>query len=95
MRTLLNELEPEEALREHEERLQLTIDHINDAVVYGDLTGKVIWANQQWGNFLGRPLEEIVGQSFMKYLTPAAATLAESRLSLVRQRWGRATIGGV
>ena len=75
----------QEALREHEERLQLTIDHINDAVVYGDLTGKVIWANQQWGNFLGRPLEEIVDQSFMKYLTTDAAALAKSRLSLVRQ----------
>ena len=75
----------QEALREKEERLKLTIDHINDAVVYGDLTGKVIWANQQWGNFLGHSLEEIVDQSFMKYLTPDAAALAESRLSLVRQ----------
>ncbi|MDX1410558.1 MAG: PAS domain S-box protein, partial [Nitrospirales bacterium] len=75
----------QEALREQEERLKLTIDHINDAVVYGDLTGKVIWANQQWGNFLGRPLDQIVGQSFMKFLTPKAAALAKSRLSLVRQ----------
>jgi PAS domain S-box-containing protein len=75
----------EEALRENEQRLKLTIDHINDAVVYGDLSGKVLWANPQWGNFLGRPLDEIVGQSFMKYLTPDAAALAESRLSLVRQ----------
>ncbi len=75
----------QEALREQEERLKLTIDHINDAVVYGDLTGKVIWANQQWGNFLGRSLDQIVGQSFMKFLTPDAAALANSRLSLVRQ----------
>lgn len=75
----------EEALRENEQRLKLTIDHINDAIVYGDLSGKVLWANQQWGNFLGRPLAEIVGQSFMKYLTPKAAALAQSRLSLVRQ----------
>ena len=75
----------QEALREQEERLKLTIDHINDAVVYGDLTGKVIWANHQWGNFLGRSLDQIVGHSFMKFLTPDAAALAESRLSLVRQ----------
>lgn len=82
---ITDRIKTEQALRENEQRLQLTIDHINDAVVYGDLSGKVIWANQQWGNFLGRSLDEIVGQSFMKYLTAEAAALAESRLSLVRQ----------
>jgi PAS domain S-box-containing protein len=82
---ITDRIKTEEALRDHEQRLQLTIDHINDAVIYGDLSGKVLWANQQWGNFIGRSLDEIVGQSFMKYLTPNAAVLAESRLSLVRQ----------
>ncbi|UCE64433.1 MAG: PAS domain S-box protein [Nitrospirota bacterium] len=53
--------------------------------MYGDLRGKVIWANQQWSNFVGRSLDEIIGQSLMKYLTPNAAAVAESRLSFVRQ----------
>jgi len=85
IRDITERLRTEEALREKEQHFQLTIDHINDAVVYGDLSGKVLWANQQWGKFIGRSLNEIVGQPFMKYLTPNAAALAESRLSLVRQ----------
>lgn len=85
IRDITERLKTEEALREGEQRFQLTINHINDAVVYGDLSGKVLWANEQWGNLIGRSMDEIVGHPFMNYLTTNTAALAESHLALVRQ----------
>lgn len=75
----------DKALRESEERFQLTIDHINDAVLYGDLSGRVLWTNQQGAILLGRQLDEIIGRPLMECLSPKAAALAASRLALVRE----------
>ena len=85
IRDITERLKTEQALREEEQRFQLTIDHVNDAIVYGDLSGVVIWANQQWANLIGHPMDQIVGRPLMESLTSNAAALAESRLALVRQ----------
>ncbi|UCE63725.1 MAG: PAS domain-containing protein [Nitrospirota bacterium] len=45
----------------------------------------VLWANQQCTTLFDRPLNKIVGHSLMNCLSPQAASLAESRLALVRQ----------
>ncbi|MCZ6802176.1 MAG: PAS domain S-box protein [Nitrospirae bacterium] len=75
----------EQNLQESEQRFQLTIDNINDAVLYADLSGVVLWANQQCATIFDRPLNQIVGRSLMNCLSPEAASLAEARLALVRQ----------
>ena len=85
IRDISERLKTAKALEESERHFQLTIDNINDAVVYGDLSGNVLWANQQWAKLLGRPMDEIVGHPFMEYLTASTASLAKSRLALVRQ----------
>ena len=77
--------EIENALQESEDRFLLTIEQINDAVFYGDLSGKVLWANSQAATLVGRPLETIIGQPLMDCFSPQAAHIAESRLDLVRK----------
>ncbi len=76
--------EIEQALKVSEDRFQLTVDHINDGVFYLDLSGMVVWANQQAAELLDRQLNEVIGHSFMDCLSPEAAALASSRLATVR-----------
>lgn len=85
IRDLTPHKEAEKALQESEDRFQLTIEHINDAVFYGDLSGRVLWANSQASKLVGRPLETIIGHPLMECLSPEAAHIAESRLALVRE----------
>lgn len=80
----LKVVEVEQALKESEEQFQLTINHINDGVFYLDLSGVVIWANQQGAVLLDRPLHEVIGHSFGECLSPESATLGESRLATIR-----------
>jgi PAS domain S-box-containing protein len=80
----LKHVEVEQALKDSEKRFQLTIDHISDGVFYLDLSGVVIWANQQGALLLDRHLSEVIGHSFMECLSPEAAALAESRLATIR-----------
>ncbi len=77
-------VELEQARKDSEERYQLTLDHINDGVCHLDLSGRVNWANQQATILFQRPLNEIIGHSFLKFLSPNAAALAESRLAAIR-----------
>ncbi|TFG65125.1 MAG: PAS domain S-box protein [Nitrospirales bacterium] len=85
IRDLSERKQAERALQQSEDRFQLTLDNISDAVIYGDLSGVVLWTNQQGSILLGRPSEEIVGRSLMECLSPKAAVLAESRLGRVRE----------
>ena len=80
----LKVVEIEQALKESEERFQLTVNHINDGVFYLDLSGIIVWANQQAAVLLGRPFNEVIGHSFLACLTLETAALAESRLAIVR-----------
>jgi PAS domain S-box-containing protein len=80
----LKNVEIERALKESEERFQLTVDNINDGVFYLDLSGMVVWTNQHAAKLLDRPLHEVMGHSLMECLSPEAAALAESRLATVR-----------
>ena len=76
--------EAERALEESEDRFKLTIDQIHDAVFYGDLSGRILWANSQASILVGRPIKELVGHLLMECFSEKAAFLAESRLALVR-----------
>ncbi len=80
----LKVVEIEQALKESEERFQLTVNHINDGVLYIDLSGMIVWANQQAAVLLGRPFNEVIGHSFLACLSLETAALAESRLAIVR-----------
>ena len=74
----------EQALADSEKRFLLTLNHINDAVFYGDLAGNILWANPQAVILFNRPLEKLIGCPLMSCLSAEAAALAESRLALVR-----------
>jgi two-component system C4-dicarboxylate transport response regulator DctD len=39
----------ERALKESEEKFQLTVEHINDGVMYVDGSGVIVWASQSTG----------------------------------------------
>lgn len=75
----------EKALQESEELFHEMLDLINDAVFSLDLDGTVLWANDQAEKVTGRPLQSIVGNSFMSSLSPQAASIAEERLSRIRR----------
>ncbi|MBI3809515.1 MAG: PAS domain S-box protein [Nitrospirae bacterium] len=69
-----------------EEQFRLIVSHVSDAIVYLDLAGIVRWANHQAVVISGRPMEKMVGQSFMTILAPESAARAEARLAAIRRR---------
>lgn len=71
--------------KERDERFQLSIDHVNDAIFYLDVTGTVLLVNRRAAAITGRPVQSLVGRSFIEFLTPEAAELGESRLAAVRR----------
>lgn len=74
----------EQTLAERENRFQLTLDNISDAVFYADLSGKILWANQQALRLFERSSEDLIGSALMECLSPEAGALAESRLASIR-----------
>lgn len=74
----------EQTLAERENRFQLTLDSISDSVVYGDLSGKILWVNQQALSLFERSSEDLIGSPLKECLSPEAGALAESRLASVR-----------
>jgi PAS domain S-box-containing protein len=74
----------EQTLAERENHFQLTLRNINDAVFYADLSGKILWVNEQALSLFERSLENLIGSSLMECLSPEAGDLAESRLASVR-----------
>jgi len=74
----------EQALAESENHFHLTLNNINDAVFYADLSGKILWVNQQALKLFERSLEDLLGSPLMECLSPEAAALAESRLASIR-----------
>jgi|GEM_PF-2551719 len=74
----------EQALAESENHFHLTLNNINDAVFYADLSGKILWVNQQALKLSERSLEDLLGSPLMECLSPEASALAESRLASVR-----------
>jgi two-component system, cell cycle sensor histidine kinase and response regulator CckA len=71
--------------RESKERFRLTIDHANDAIVYLDLNGVVLWASRQAAVLSSRSMDELVGSSIQSILTPEASAKGETRLAAVRR----------
>ncbi|TLY29639.1 MAG: PAS domain S-box protein [Nitrospirae bacterium] len=71
--------------RESKERFRLTIDHANDAIVYLDLNGVVVWASRQAAALSSRSMAELVGSSIQSILTPEASAQVEAQLAAVRR----------
>ena len=74
----------EKTLAERENHFQLTLNNINDAVFYADLSGKILWVNEQALSLFERSLENLIGSPLMECLSPEAGDLAETRLASVR-----------
>ena len=74
----------ENTLAETEKHFQLTLNTINDAVFYADLSGKILWVNQQALSLFDRSLDDLIGSPLMGYFSPEAGALAESRLASIR-----------
>jgi len=56
----------EEALRESEEKFRNIFEGANDAIVYGDLSGRVLGLNRKAEELAGMKRDEIVGKHFWK-----------------------------
>jgi len=74
----------EQTLAERENHFQLTLNNINDAVFYADLSGKILWVNEQALSLFERSLQDLIGFPLMECLSPEAGALAESRLASIR-----------
>ena len=57
-------LRAEESLEANEEKFSSIFENANDAIVYGDLKGKILDMNQKAAELAGLPKEEMIGKSF-------------------------------
>jgi PAS domain S-box-containing protein len=79
----LKVVDMERALKESEEKFQLTVEHINDGVMYVDGSGVIVWANQQVGALLGHTLPNVIGHSLLEHVSPVGPSLKDSRVEQV------------
>jgi len=69
----------EESLRKSEERYRNLFENANDAIVTFTLEGTVTSVNRGLEVMLGWSREELIGQHYRKFVTPASAALGEER----------------
>jgi PAS domain S-box-containing protein len=68
-----------EELRENEERYRNLFENANDAIVTFTLEATVTSTNRGLEALLGWSREELIGQHYRKFITPASAALGEER----------------
>jgi PAS domain S-box-containing protein len=78
-------LDRTKGLLDAEEGGGLAVDHGRDAVVYLDAEGGIQWINRKGSELLGRPATELVGRSFLSFLSAQSAALAKARLEAVQR----------
>jgi two-component system, chemotaxis family, CheB/CheR fusion protein len=75
----------QERLRESESRLRAIVDQTTIGIVYADLDGRVLFANQRLGQLLGVEAADVTGRT-LRQLTGMQAL--DEKLNLIRRRAG-------
>lgn len=68
----------EDALRESEERLRVIFETSQAGIVLVDAKGRISFANEKLAELLGRPLERLIGTTYMDYLHPDQLDIGNS-----------------
>ncbi|MFQ6080818.1 MAG: PAS domain S-box protein [Candidatus Bathyarchaeia archaeon] len=83
----------EEALRESEEKYRSLFESANDALVYVDLTGRILDVNRKAEELAGRKREEILGKHFWKLGLVSPKNVPKLLDLLTRKARGKPTAG--
>lgn len=65
---------------------RLIVETMKEAAVTITFDGTILFSNSQFGKVLGRPLEQVVGHSFLEFVTEEYQASASSLLSGVRKQ---------
>ena len=76
MRDITERKRSEEAVQEQERKFKQLFTNVSDAVVFVDLTGKVLDANKRLQELVGYPVEESVGRNFSELPAFSQETLS-------------------
>ncbi|AKB35071.1 sensory transduction histidine kinase [Methanosarcina siciliae C2J] len=71
----------EEALRASEEKFRRIVETASEGIWLVDINGRIVFVNRKLSEMLGYSIEEILGQSPRKFMSPESRAKAGDRLS--------------